>query len=249
MSEAVASKGRPLWVKVTLLGLAVALIVTLIELGNWQLRRLAWKEALIEAVDARAFGTPVDPPVGTVTADDHAYLRVTLDGHFRHDLTQRVKALTELGAGHWIMVPLDTGDGIVWINRGFAPAGLKGAELTKRTGRVSVQGLLRISEPGGTRMEKNDPAAGRWVSRDVAALTSSAGFETSVAFFVDADHAAAPHSWPRGGLTRIDFHNSHLSYALTWYAMAFLLGLGVVIALRENARNTSPIQVQKAHMR
>ena len=38
----------------------VVVVVLLVGLGDWQLRRLAWKEALIAAVETRAHAAPVD---------------------------------------------------------------------------------------------------------------------------------------------------------------------------------------------
>ncbi|MEM1080097.1 MAG: SURF1 family cytochrome oxidase biogenesis protein [Pseudomonadota bacterium] len=74
----------------------------------------------------------------------------------------------------------------------------------------------------GTLLEKNNPDADRWVSRDVDALSQAVGLVVYAPYFIDADHAAAPDAWPRGGLTVLDFRNNHGSYALTWYAMAVL---------------------------
>ncbi|MEL6367493.1 MAG: SURF1 family cytochrome oxidase biogenesis protein, partial [Pseudomonadota bacterium] len=45
------------------------------------------------------------------------------------DLSRRVKAVTELGPGYWLMVPLVTREKTVWINRGFLPSGLTDAEI------------------------------------------------------------------------------------------------------------------------
>jgi surfeit locus 1 family protein len=43
--------------------------------------------------------------------------------------------------------------------------------------------------------------------------------------FVDADPSGGPSAWPRGGLTRLKFCNTHVSYALIWFVMAaFLFG-------------------------
>ena len=55
--------------------------------------------------------------------------------------------------------------------------------------------------------------------RDVAAIM--AGHDGPVApFFVDADATPNPGGLPVGGLTVVAFRNSHLTYALTWFALA-----------------------------
>ncbi|WP_428927107.1 SURF1 family protein [Marinibacterium sp. SX1] len=231
---------RPLWLDLTILALSAVIFVTLIGLGNWQVRRLHWKRDLIEAVDTRAFAAPVAAPADPVAADTHSYLRVETQGVYRHDLSQRVKAVTDLGPGYWVMTPLIAqGDGAprtTWINRGFVPNGLDPAEWTRPDGPQRVEGLLRLTEPDGTLMERNDPEAGRWVSRDVLALSREAGLGDTAGYFIDADHQGAPADWPRGGLTVIHFRNSHLSYALTWFAMALLFLGAMVYVIRDRLK-------------
>ena len=96
-------------------------------------------------------------------------------------------------------------------------------------GPATVQGLLRMTEPGGGFLRTNDPAQQRWYARDVAAISSALGLPRAAPFFVDAGlpgTAAAPSAvsgWPRAGLTVIRFHNSHLVYALTWYGLALMV--------------------------
>ena len=68
-------------------------------------------------------------------------------------------------------------------------------------GPVTVTGLLRITEPGGGFLRRNDPAAGRWYSRDVAAIAAARGLETVAPYFIDADATPNPGGLPVGGLT------------------------------------------------
>ncbi|MEM1375511.1 MAG: SURF1 family protein [Pseudomonadota bacterium] len=227
---------RPLWLDATLLIAAFAVFVVMIGLGNWQLQRLGWKLDLIEAVETRAFAEEVPAPSGPVTEEADEYTRVAVSGTYDYAETRRVKAVTDLGLGFWLMTPLEADGRTIWINRGFIPQNFAG-EVLEPAGRVTVTGFLRITEPEGTLLESNDPAAGRWVARDVAVLSNVAGIEAE-AYFIDADHLTAPGTFPRGGLTIIEFRNSHLSYALTWYAMAALFagGMAYVIWDRYSAR-------------
>ena len=65
---------------------ALAGIAVLISLGIWQLHRLAWKEALIARIEARAKAPPAPlPPEGEwarLKPEDYEYRHVTLRGHF-----------------------------------------------------------------------------------------------------------------------------------------------------------------------
>ena len=76
-----------------------------------------------------------------------------------------------------------------------------------------------------------------WVSRDVAALSAVAAIDNAAPYFIDADHMGAPADWPRGGMTIIHFRNAHLSYALTWYAMALLFLGAMVYVIRDRLRD------------
>ncbi|MEM6634597.1 MAG: SURF1 family cytochrome oxidase biogenesis protein [Pseudomonadota bacterium] len=232
--------GRPRWFNITVLVSCLVIFAVLVGLGNWQVRRLSWKLDLIEAVETRAFAAPVAPPA-TALPDEHAYLRVGISGMYLHDLSRRVKAVTELGPGHWLLTPLQGSERTIWVNRGFLATGQPEDSIYAPTGTVEVTGLLRMTEPKGTLLERNAPESERWVSRDTAALSVSAGFGETSNFFVDADHSGPPDAWPRGGMTVIAFRNSHLSYALTWYAMAalFLVGFGLALTDLRRAGRTA----------
>lgn len=84
----------------------------------------------------------------------HAYLSVVLSGRYDHARERRVKALTELGAGHWLMTPLMTDAGPAWVNLGFLPQGLAPGTWTRPEGEQTVEGLLRAPEPGGRLTER-----------------------------------------------------------------------------------------------
>lgn len=221
---------RPGWVTVLLLGLSAVLIVVFVLLGNWQMRRLAWKVELIEAVESRAFGEPAALP-DVFDPDQHAYLRVSVDGQFPTTGAILVKAVTELGPGFWVMSPMTTDEGVLWVNRGFVSSDQKQPENWVETDS-RITGLLRPTEPEGTLLERNDPGNDRWVSRDTLAMSKALGLGDTLPYFIDAEHAGAPEAWPRGGLTIVKFRNTHLSYALTWYAMAVLFAAALVYVVR-----------------
>ncbi len=226
---------------------AALFFVLLLALGTWQVQRLGWKRELIARVDARVTATPIDAPARaawpSVTAERAEYQRVTLQGRFLTDKAALVQATTDLGAGFWLLTPLARPDGsVVWVNRGFLPPEAREPSARGRsdpTGDVDVVGLLRITEPKGAFLRHNDPAADRWYSRDIAALTAARGLPAAdtAPYFVDAarDPQQAEGTWPVGGLTVIRFPNNHLMYAITWYGMALLLVVGLVYAWRRGA--------------
>lgn len=200
-----------------------------VALGSWQLERRTWKLALIERVEAQLQAAPVAAPGPAAWAGigrNDEYRRVTVSGRFRHDLETCTQAVTVRGPGCWVLTPLETVDGwTVLINRGFVdpaqrdPATRAGGQPD---GSVAIDGLLRLSEPRGGFLRRNDPAQGRWYSRDVVAIGAAGGLAVDrlAPYFVDASGSAA--GGPIGGLTVVRFRNSHLVYALTWYGLAAL---------------------------
>ena len=153
-------------------------------------------------------------------------------------------ASTELGPGYWVLTPLQILDGtLVLVNRGFVPTGRRDPATRKAgeiAGEATVTGLLRITELGGTLLRSNDPLSGRWYSRDVAAIAAARGLTDVAPYFIDADAAANATSGgsdsPVGGLTVITFHNNHLIYAITWYALALMLAGGTAYVIRQEWR-------------
>lgn len=160
-------------------------------------------------------------------------------GAFRHEQATLVQALTERGAGFWVITPLRTAQGVVLVNRGFVPPERRAVASSpdpRGAGAVTITGLMRRTEPGGGFLRANDPARDRWFSRDVAAIAAARGLGPVAPFFIDADAAPNPGGYPLGGLTVVRFRNTHLVYALTWFALAALSAIGAVLLLRRPER-------------
>jgi surfeit locus 1 family protein len=228
-------------------------IVILCALGTWQLQRLAWKEALIARVEARAEAEPVSAPgpadwVGLAAGWlDYRPVRVT--GGFRH--ADEAHVFTSIGdpagryggAGYWVMTPLVTADGwFVVVNRGFVPEDRKAASTRPGSappGQVTVTGLARPPETGNAFTPHDDPARNIWFRRDPAAIAAAAGLPADrvAPYTIDAAFdPALPEGLPQGGETRLIFPNDHLQYALTWFGLAAALAGVFVVFARSRLR-------------
>ena len=230
----------------------IALFLGFCALGTWQVYRLQWKLHLIDRVESRVHSAPLAPPTPSAWAllDAKAleYQPTTVTGLWLPGKTVLTQATTALGAGFWVISPLQQADGShVLVNRGFVPDTLRSqwshaAQVVAATptGLVHVTGLLRATEPQGGFLRDNDPAASRWYSRDVQAIAQAQGLQQVAPFFIDAglpDSSAQivgeakrastaeadTQAWPRPGLTQIRFTNNHLVYALTWYGIALMV--------------------------
>ena len=223
-------------VRILPLAVGAVAIAVLIALGIWQVERRAWKLGLIAQVERRLAAAPIaaPPPARWVeVGPDAAYTRVVATGRFRTNADTYTQATTELGAGYWVVTPLDTGRWTVLVNRGFVPTRERGRHPAPM-GEQRVSGLLRLTEPKGGFLRNNDPGGDRWYSRDVTAIARRRGLDHTAPYFIDAD--ANTSGWPRGGMTVVRFPNNHLVYALTWFSLAALVGLLLARTLRDDGR-------------
>ena len=235
---------RPVWVQALVAVCALALLIGFVVLGSWQVQRRAWKHDLIARVEQRVHAPAVAAPGPAqwphINAADDAYRHVRVSGTFLHARETLVQAVTVQGPGFWVLTPLRADDGsTVLVNRGFVPPALRDPAtrpVADPQARVSVTGLLRLSEPGGGFLHDNDPQHGRWYSRDVQAMAAAHGLGPVAPYFVDADADVTPPqagaAAPIGGLTVVQFSDHHLVYALTWYALALMVAAGTWHALR-----------------
>jgi len=223
--------------------MTIAGVAMLIALGNWQLRRLAWKEGLIGAITERTHADPVPVAVAEARAaegGDIEYTRVTARGRLLNDHELDFYAIDErFGPGYHVVTPLRRADGsVVFVNRGYVPLELK--DPAKRPagapeGEVEITGLVRRPETAGAFTPANDTAKNIWFWRDLDAMAAAAfgpqdgqqggpGMPRVVPFVIEAEaDPGAAGVWPKGGVTRVELPNRHLEYAFTWYGLAAAL--------------------------
>lgn len=230
------------------LGLALVAFICLILLGNWQVRRLHWKEGLLATIEARLAASPV--PLGEIETmagegGDIRYRPVTASGTFEHDRERHYFATFEGLSGYYVYTPLRLEDGrIVFVNRGFVPFDRKEAAARAEgqvEGPVTITGLSRerLPEKPSFLVPENDLSKNIFFWKDLDAMAASAGLGDDVVlpFFIDAGDAENPGGLPVGGVTRISFPNNHLQYAFTWYGLAAVLAIGVGVLMIRRRRN------------
>ena len=241
----------------------IALFFTFISLGTWQVQRRAWKLDLIERVNQRVHSQPVAVPAQpewpSVQPQSHEYQVVSAQGQWLEGRSVLTQAVSDLGAGFWLMTPLQQADGTqLLVNRGFVPASerkafaqqIAAASPDASGETTTVTGLLRFSEPKGGFMRENAPEQDRWHSRDVAAIAQAKGLAHPAPFFIDqgVPGQAVAQTWPRTGLTVIQFSNTHAVYALTWYGMALMvLGAAWLVVRYERRKQAKQGAAESVH--
>jgi surfeit locus 1 family protein len=213
-----------------------ALMVALLAmLGIWQLRRLAWKEALIARVETRAAAAPAPLPPRAAWAamqpDDYDFLHVRASG--RYDLSREalIFSAPPQGAGvepgYRIVTPfrLDEG-GTILVDRGFLPLSRQADEARRREpeGPLVLTGVLRRPQARNIFTPADSPQSGLFYTSDPAALAAYLTAPDAAPFTLELDPPAgappAAAGTPRAYGRNVELTNNHLSYAITWFSLA-----------------------------
>jgi surfeit locus 1 family protein len=212
---------------------ALAALALLIGLGNWQWRRMQWKEALIAHLQSAARTKPVDLTATDVasTAAGRRYTAITITGRFRHDQEVYVFWTRANTPGYLVLTPLEpAGRRAIFVNRGFVPARLKAPASRPKgqpDGEVTVRGLLvRRAGTNGLFTPHPDKAKRIWYAIDPTGIAAALGLDVVRDYTVDADDRPNPGGWPQGlsiAARIAQIPNRHLEYALTWWALALTL--------------------------
>lgn len=210
-------------------------IVILIGLGVWQVERLQWKEALIARTTAAQTAPPIAAPADWNSTDlaTMEYQPVAVTGRFLNDKEIFAGiALTEPkgprgGFGFFVMTPFQTDAGwIVYVNRGFVPREFKDPgrrQAGQIVGVTTVAGPLRLPYDRDWFAPGDDAAGNEWFSHDPKLYAAASGLPADrvAPYIIDARFdPTLPGGLPQGGETIIDFPNSHLGYAITWFGLA-----------------------------
>lgn len=239
---------RPAWL---LSHLAVLLLViTMINLGLWQLRRLDEKQTLNATIESRAD----EPPVGVADligvdadfgeGDDVEFRTVRAAGVYQVDDEILVHNRTLDGApGRWVLTPLllDDGTAIV-VNRGWVPFSLMPGdprpEADPPSGEVTVVGLVR---PTTTRsgIQVADPSDGRLnaLSRpDLGRFQQQLDYDIYPVLVQLADQTPEQEADLPVALRPPELSEGpHLGYAMQWFIFAIIALVGYPLVLRRVA--------------
>lgn len=244
---------RSLWLRWALLGLfVVALAVTFVNLGQWQLDRLDQRReanAVVVAHESAAV-VPYEQVMNRVIGDADQWQRVTVTGTFDADHQLVVRYRSYAGdTGYEIVTPLDATDGrTVLVSRGFSrrPAGQDFPSVAPAppSGQVTVTGYVRRDERGsaaattpadGALRLVNSEAIAAWLGRPVVN-----GYIGQVGVEPPQAEGLAPVHPPE--LTE----GPHLSYALQWFAFTVIAGVGLVVLIRNDVRDRKKAEARAA---
>lgn len=244
---------RPWWIVSHLI--VAALVVTMVSLGFWQLRRLdevkdrnaelAVRLAEPEVVLA-ALVPPTGGPIDGAAVEDR---RITVTGRYRSDeqVLIRGRSLND-APGSWVVAPLDLEDGrVVAVNRGWIRNDGRYAavpvEYAAPEGEVTLVGITHPTQERG-RLGATDPSDGTLTSLARVDLDrfdqQVVGDVLPVWVQVTEPEPGALDSSPEPlDPPVVDDEGSHLSYAAQWFIFATIALVGYPLILRKVARERS----------
>ncbi len=191
-------------------------LMVLLWLGSWQLKRLAWKETLINEITTRLDSVPGDMPVFP-NANSHNYFMTNVDGKIQSDSIHVLTSTKKIGPGFRVISPLMLKDGrSILIDRGIisekdknTPLGLGGNNITGY--------LLWPNETDYFTPEPNTEK-NIWFARD---LEGMANFFKTEKILLVATRLKQSSNFNIQDPT-INIPNNHLQYAITWFLMGGL---------------------------
>ncbi|WP_378942253.1 SURF1 family protein [Paracoccus sp. R86501] len=187
----------------------------LIQLGLWQLDRMAWKQGMLDQITDGIQADPV--PLPDQVDPSMKYLPVTVTGTTTGQEIDVLSQMRDEGAGYQVVSRFVTDDGrAILLDRGFIPQ--QARHLDRGPTRLKVTGNLHWPADTGNSTPAPNLDENIWFARDVDAMAEHLDTEPVlvVASFVQGQ---AQDVIPMP-VTIEGIPNNHLSYAVQWFMIA-----------------------------
>lgn len=200
------------------LGFGIIGIVILVSLGNWQVRRLAWKEDILAQIDSRIAAAPVAVPQQPVPSDDR-FLAVTAEGRITTDEIHVLASSKQTGAIYRVVSAFEMTDGRrIMVDRGWVKPTDK--DTPREEVQVSVEGNLHWPVETDSYTPENDITGNIWFARDVEKMAATLNADP-ILIVAKKTSETEPPVTPLP-VTSSGIPNDHLNYAVTWYGLALV---------------------------
>ena len=211
---------------VPLIAFLVALSI-LLGFSLWQLKRLKWKNELID-IRVSMYEGEVKPLKGIIEPAKSEFQKTSVKGKLLNEFEFYMPALSKKGNnGFHILVPFKTLENkFIIFNTGWVP--LLKKEREKRINNINSEekefiAVIRVPGRKGYFQPENDPLKNFWFFVEPTLMEKQLKFSLEKNFYLEAVNNG-PNGFPLGNQTRIYLRNNHLQYALTW----LMLALGLV---------------------
>ncbi len=199
-------------------------VAILMSLGIWQVQRLAWKEGVLEEIEARISAPPEALP-DALDPDTHRYMPVAVDGTLGGDYVRVLVSQRGQGAQYRVISPFETAAGRIMVDRGVMST--EGVP-PEQADPVTVTGNLHWPEEVDGFTPEPDLARNIWYARDVDAL--AARLEADPVLIIARDLSVSDAPLTPLPVDTSGIPNDHLNYAITWFSLA-ALWLGMTLYL------------------
>ncbi len=187
----------------------------LLSLGSWQVKRLAWKNDLIEKIEKSIEMAPIMLLPNMINSSAQ-YLSIIAEGKFLETELHVLHSLKPYGPGFKLVKPFKLlSNEVIMIDLGFIQEKNKNVERMFTSERI----VGNILYPNETDSFTPDPNLDRniWFSRNVTDMSNY--MKTRPIMVVLSDHIG------EGVIPtplKPNLTNNHLQYAITWFSMALV---------------------------
>lgn len=204
---------------------SLLLIFVFVGLGTWQLKRKEEKEALLHALATAWEGKISD--VDELT-NPPMMKPLIAEGQYLSGTTLFLQSKTHQGkSGVYVLEVFKTQKGnFLLVQRGWAPKEYTPAAL----GPLKIEGIGRLPSPPTYFQPLNNPPLYFWI--DLKALSKDLGLPL-LPYYLVAKTSHDPHILPTDAFPTP--RNNHLGYAITWYGLAFSLGVMLLWSFKRRA--------------
>ncbi|MDU8926111.1 SURF1 family protein [Alisedimentitalea sp. MJ-SS2] len=194
---------------------SVLVLVVLISLGNWQVRRMGEKQTYLTQIEATIGAAPVTLPAAP-DPDKHRFLAITATGQFTGPEIHVLVSTRDFGAGYRIIQAFETDGRKLLVDRGFIR--LTDKDYPRPASEVQLTGNLYWPDETDSYTPDNDLGANIWYARDVPPLAAHLGTEETM-IIARTTTPDDPRITPLP-TDSASIPNRHLEYVLTWYGLA-----------------------------
>ncbi|HEY7627890.1 MAG TPA: SURF1 family protein [Ilumatobacteraceae bacterium] len=238
----------PKWIAFHLL--AIALVVTMINLALWQLRRLDERRDFNARVRANANQLVTDlADIDLSTADPAAveWRRVRLSGVYADEYQFLVVNRSQNGeTGRNVVNPLVLPDrSLILVNRGFVP--IEDAVPAVPSGPVTIIGRLRTTEVRKTGQPSDADTPGLTEIHRIDIPLLNGQFDTTLRpMYVEQLEAEPADATTLQPIVPPSLDEGpHLSYTIQWFIFSACVVVGWVLAVRRSLATRSGKAVRK----
>ena len=156
--------------------MTVAMMIVLLGLGGWQVKRLIWKQGVLARIEHAEAVEPVPLPEaetrpGSAASQPSPFTKVSVTGVFpRDDMALYGAEVRNIASGpamgaHLIEPLRRAGGNVILVDLGWVPLS-RPQPLDQSVGAVTVTGYVRPGDKAGWFSAADDPATRRFFTLD-----------------------------------------------------------------------------------